>query len=161
VWFILQYLMTHKHQLINLFSHETIYSTKESLLMLQNINDGLFIFTSSIFHNFFLFSYIFEHLSWDFATFILLSLPFLSSFLLLFLPLFLVLSPTPAFTSRLWILLSNTYIARTAIQTRECVRERMLHAGEWKSTGSHSDDISHSRGYNQRFVPFSLRLNTR
>lgn len=41
----------------------------------------------------------------------------LSWLLSLFLVLPPVFSPTPAFTSRLWILLSNTYTARTAIRT--------------------------------------------
>jgi len=118
------------------------------------------IFFSFSYHRFSTFPYYLITWSiYDFATFIPLSLPLLSLFLSLFLALLLILSPTPTFTSRLWILLSNTYIARTAIQTREYVRERMLHAGEWKSTGSHSDNISHSRGYNQRFLPFPMRLN--
>lgn len=45
----------------------------------------------------------------------------LSSLLSLFLALPPVFSPTPAFTSQLWILLSNTYTARTAIRTLDSV----------------------------------------
>lgn len=109
----------------------------------------LFIFASSIFHG-----QLFPHSLTsssirDFATFIPLSLPLLSS-------LFCrspsrspsrSLAHSSIYLSRLWILLSNTYIARTAIQRRAsvCARERMLHAGEWKSTGSHSGDISRIR----------------
>lgn len=131
-------------------------------------------------------SYIFSHLrSYDFTTFFLLSLSLSRAFLLfsllsLFLALPPVFSPTPAFTSRLWILLSNTYIARTAIRTLDdvcvyacvvcvhvrvrsltCERERarVLHAGERKSAGSHSGDFLHSRGNSLRLALLSIRID--
>lgn len=152
--------MTHEPQLMNLFSREKIHSTKESLLMLRNINDVLFIFTSSIFHNFSLFSYIPQAFTISRHLSCFLSLSSFRFYRLL-LALLLVLSPTPAFTSRLWILLSNTYIARTAIQTRECVRaSACCTQANGKAWVLIQGDISHSRGYNRRFVPFSMQLNT-
>lgn len=77
-------------------------------------------------HVLLIFSHIFDHtISRRFFFSLSLSRAFLLfSLLSLFLALPPVFSPTPAFTSRLWILLSNTYIARTAIRTLDdvCVR---------------------------------------
>lgn len=85
------------------------------------------IFTSSIFHMFFLFSLYLWSFTISRRLFFCLRFsqqPLLSWRLYiqsLFLALPPVLSPTPTFTFRLWILLSNTYTARTAIQRRVCV----------------------------------------
>lgn len=120
------------------FSKKT-HASRGISLTLRNIYDWCFSFTFLFlsFSSFFSISSVFRDTSFlyfltssiirfhDVFSSLSLSRAFLLfSLLSLFLALPPVFSPTPAFTSRLWILLSNTYIARTAIRTLDdvCVR---------------------------------------